>query len=98
MTTQPHVEFYRCTLPETCIAVHSTEGKQIFREALDTGHMDGYFAIAAQFRTQDTSTYCGLTSLVMVLNSLEVRSCSLILDEGRILLNEIRKTLTPTFA
>ena len=34
--------------------------------------MECYFGLAAQFRTQDEPSYCGLSTLVMVLNSLEV--------------------------
>ena len=34
--------------------------------------MEGYFGLAAQFRTQDEPAFCGLSTLVMVLNALEV--------------------------
>ena len=46
----------------------------MFTEALHAGHMVGYFGLAAQFRTQDEPAYCGLSTLVMVLNTLEVGS------------------------
>ncbi|VDM64628.1 unnamed protein product [Angiostrongylus costaricensis] len=36
-----------------------------------------YFKLASQFRTQDEPAYCGLSTLVMVLNALEV-------DPGRV--------------
>lgn len=34
--------------------------------------MENYFALAAQFRTQDEPAFCALSTLVMVLNALEV--------------------------
>ena len=42
-----------------------------------SGYMNCYFPLAAQFRTQEEPAYCGLSTLVMVLNALEV-------DPGRI--------------
>ena len=64
--------FYRRPLPDQCISFNSEEGKKIFREALLSGHMESYFSLAAQFRTQDEPAFCGLSTLVMVLNTLEV--------------------------
>ena len=34
--------------------------------------MNCYFGLAAQFRTQDEPAFCGLSTLVMVLNTLEI--------------------------
>lgn len=65
-------QFYRRMLPDTCISFCSKQGQEIFKEALASGHMQCYFKLAAQFRTQDEPAYCGLSTLVMVLNSLEV--------------------------
>lgn len=64
--------FYRRPLPDLCISFNSDEGKKIFTEALLSGHMESYFGLAAQFRTQDEPAFCGLSTLVMVLNTLEV--------------------------
>ena len=64
-------------MPDSCISFYSPEGKKIFSEAIATGHMDCYFKLAAQFRTQEEPAYCGLTTLVMILNALEV-------DPGRV--------------
>lgn len=65
-------QFYRRSLPETCISFSSKQGQEIFKEALASGHLQCYFKLAAQFRTQDEPAYCGLSTLVMVLNSLEI--------------------------
>lgn len=69
---QRGMQFYRRALPATCISFSSPEGKSIFREALSSGHMECYFKLASQLRTQDDPAFCGLATLVMVLNSLEV--------------------------
>ncbi|CAI5442711.1 unnamed protein product [Caenorhabditis angaria] len=64
--------FYRRPLPETCIDFSSSQGKQIFTNSLLKGCANIYFKLASQFRTQDEPAYCGLSTLVMVLNALEV--------------------------
>ncbi|EFO86171.1 CRE-PCS-1 protein [Caenorhabditis remanei] len=64
--------FYRRPLPETCIEFSSELGKRLFTEALIQGSANIYFKLASQFRTQDEPAYCGLSTLVMVLNALEV--------------------------
>ena len=69
--------FYRRSLPDSAIAFSSVEGRQIFREALALGGMEGYFALAEQFHTQAEPAFCGLGSLVVVLNALSI-------DPGRI--------------
>lgn len=74
---QEEVQYYRRELPDTCISFLSKEGKKIFMEAMASGHMECYFKLASQFRTQEEPTFCGLSSLVMLLNALEV-------DPGRI--------------
>lgn len=74
---QPPKQFYRRTLPESCVSFCSEDGKVIFKEALLSGHMNNYFSLASQFRTQDEPAFCGLSTLVMVLNALEI-------DPGRV--------------
>lgn len=48
-------------------------GKQLFQEAMGHGHMNGFFKLMPQFTTQAEPAFCGLTSLCMVMNALEVR-------------------------
>jgi len=68
----PTDHFYRRPLPAMCTAFCSPEGKSIFREALNEGYMENFFPLASQFRTQEEPAFCGLSTLVMVLNTLEV--------------------------
>jgi len=65
-------QFYQRALPASQVSFASAAGRQLFREALAEGHMENYFFLAEQFRTQDEPTFCGLTTLAMVLNSLRI--------------------------
>ncbi|KAG5184365.1 Phytochelatin synthase-domain-containing protein, partial [Tribonema minus] len=64
--------FYRRPLPASCVAFSSSEGKALFSEALKEGYMEAYFNLAEQFNTQDEPAYCGLSTLSMILNALEI--------------------------
>jgi hypothetical protein len=64
--------FYKRSLPDSCIAFHSKEGKQLFRTALEEDNLESYFTLSQQFLTQSEPAYCGLGTLCMVLNALEV--------------------------
>ncbi|ETN83044.1 glutathione gamma-glutamylcysteinyltransferase domain protein [Necator americanus] len=55
--------FYRRSLPSTCVDFSSEEGKRLFKESLLEGNANIYFKLAAQFRTQDEPAYCGLSTL-----------------------------------
>lgn len=69
--------FYRRPLPEGLIPFSSPEGRQVFREALLEGGMEGYFCLAEQLHTQAEPAFCGLGTLVVVLNALAI-------DPGRL--------------
>ncbi|KAL6079352.1 glutathione gamma-glutamylcysteinyltransferase [Balamuthia mandrillaris] len=64
--------FYRRALPAVCVDFASAEGKALFKEALSSGQMEGFFGLAAQFHTQNEPAYCGLATLAMILNALEI--------------------------
>ena len=64
--------FYRRPLPAGCVSFSSDEGRAIFREALGGGTMESFFALAEQFHTQAEPAFCGLATLVMVLNALAI--------------------------
>ena len=69
--------FYQRSLPGGLVAFSSDEGRSLFREALAEGHLEGFFAVAEQFHTQADPAFCGLGSLVVVLNALAI-------DPGRL--------------
>jgi glutathione gamma-glutamylcysteinyltransferase len=62
--------FHKRPLPPNLIALSSSEGKKLFREALAEGSMECFFPLAEQFVTQSEPSYCSVSSLVMVLNAL----------------------------
>eukprot|EP01024_Parvocaulis_polyphysoides_P032467 TRINITY_DN29057_c0_g1_i8.p1 TRINITY_DN29057_c0_g1~~TRINITY_DN29057_c0_g1_i8.p1 ORF type:complete len:391 (+),score=15.79 TRINITY_DN29057_c0_g1_i8:214-1386(+) len=69
---QKTYSFYKRDLKDPAVAFSSTLGKQIFREALEQGTMEGFFKLIEQFRTQEEPAFCGLTSLCIVLNALSI--------------------------
>ncbi|KAE9310816.1 hypothetical protein PF008_g20364 [Phytophthora fragariae] len=71
--------FHRRHLPQDCIAFSSVEGRKLFTEALNSSsnYMQIYFPLAEQFITQAEPAYCGLATLAMCLNALEI-------DPGRL--------------
>ncbi len=64
--------FYRRPLPDGLIPFSSPDGRDLFREALAEGTMDGWFPLAENFHTQAEPAYCALGSLVVVLNALAI--------------------------
>jgi hypothetical protein len=50
----------------------SYEGRKLFKEALNDGMVENYFSLVGNFTTQTETSYCGLGSLAMVLNAMEV--------------------------
>jgi glutathione gamma-glutamylcysteinyltransferase len=69
---EPHGSLYKRPLPASQIPFSSPQGRFLFQEALLAGSMNSYFPLAEQFHTQVEPTYCGISSLVMVLNALQV--------------------------
>lgn len=71
--------WYRRLLPQECIAFSSPEGKKLFREAINSqdNYMQIYFPLAEQFITQAEPAFCGLATLAMCLNALQI-------DPGRL--------------
>eukprot|EP00918_Siedleckia_nematoides_P010923 GHVU01023940.1.p1 GENE.GHVU01023940.1~~GHVU01023940.1.p1 ORF type:complete len:255 (+),score=48.46 GHVU01023940.1:66-830(+) len=64
--------FHKKPLPDSCIAYTSPEGKRLFSEALREHTMEAFFPLSEQFRTQEEPSYCGISTLVIVLNALQV--------------------------
>ena len=55
----------------------------MFREALEAGYMDTYFSLASQFRNQGERTFCGTSTLLMALNTLEIEPWGMWKDSQR---------------
>jgi hypothetical protein len=54
-------------LPDNLTDLSSEQGERFF---LESGALTAYFPIAEHFVTQKTQAYCGVASIVMVLNAL----------------------------
>ncbi|PON81775.1 Phytochelatin synthase [Trema orientale] len=64
---------YRRLLPSPpAIEFASSEGKQLFIEAIQSGTMENFYRLISYFQTQSEPAYCGLASLSMVLNALAI--------------------------
>eukprot|EP00250_Pteridium_aquilinum_P004775 c14982_g1_i1 orf=120-1583(+) len=64
---------YKRVLPcPPAIEFASQEGKVLFAEALSDGSMNGFFKLISTFQTQAEPAYCGLSTLVVVLNALSI--------------------------
>ncbi|KAL6610821.1 Phytochelatin-domain-containing protein [Neocallimastix sp. 'constans'] len=77
---QPPNEVMRRTvhgrrLPKQLINFGSKEGIELFKDTLSKGYANNYFALAGNFTTQSDPSYCGLGTLCMVLNAVEVDPC-----------------------
>ena len=67
ITTQCIPGWHRRLLPEIAIPFSSDKGKRLFREALLTDGLHGYFSLAETFHTQVEPSYCGPGTLSMGL-------------------------------
>ncbi|KAJ3154954.1 hypothetical protein HDU86_004473 [Geranomyces michiganensis] len=68
----PENTYYKRTLPPSCINFNSERGRELFRGSLEEGHLESYFSLSLQFLTQAEPAFCGLSTLCMVLNALEI--------------------------
>ncbi|GLT41281.1 hypothetical protein SLA2020_153560 [Shorea laevis] len=64
---------YRRALPSPpAIEFGSSQGKQLFKEALAGGTVEGFFKLISYYQTQSEPAYCGLATISMVLNALAI--------------------------
>jgi len=70
LMSQP--SFYQRELPQTCVAFASGEGKKLFRSALENEGLKSFYNLIEQHHTQTEPAFCGVSTLVMVLNALAV--------------------------
>jgi len=65
------------TLPESLVSLNSQEGEQLL---LHSEARQSYWNLSVQFLTQKTQAFCGVASIVMVLNAIGIPST----DDSRI--------------
>eukprot|EP00536_Pseudo-nitzschia_multiseries_P000883 jgi/Psemu1/179689/e_gw1.11.279.1 len=64
--------FYQRKLPETCVGFASRQGKTLFKKALENNGLKSFYNLIEQHHTQTEPAFCGVSTLVMVLNALAV--------------------------
>ncbi|CAB4395857.1 uncharacterized protein OCT59_024536 [Rhizophagus irregularis] len=68
----PQITFQGRKLPDHLINLASPSGKELFKQALNESYAEGYFNLSSCFSHQMEPAYCGLSSLSIVLNALQV--------------------------
>lgn len=69
---EPKYTFHKRILPISLTQFSSPEGRELFRVSLSSQNAEAYFPLAEQFLSQSEPAYCGITSLIMVLNAMGV--------------------------
>ncbi|ORZ27805.1 Phytochelatin synthase-domain-containing protein [Lobosporangium transversale] len=64
--------FYRKELPSHLDSITSVNGRRLFREMIVAGTSECFFSLCTSFNTQSDPAFCGVSSLSMVLNALEI--------------------------
>jgi len=64
--------FYKKVLPPNLISVTSNAGRSLFREMIQARTGESFFTLFTSFSTQSDPAFCGVSSLSMVLNALEI--------------------------
>jgi glutathione gamma-glutamylcysteinyltransferase len=77
MKLSPKDSFHRRPLPDDLVAFASPQGRVLLREALMAGDAEAFFPLVAHLHTQAEPAWCGIGTLVTVLNALEI-------DPGRV--------------
>ncbi|KAL7544983.1 hypothetical protein ACHAWF_008357 [Thalassiosira exigua] len=66
----PNFSFRRRVLPPNLLAFNSAKGKERFGDSLRTDNAEAFFPLSQQFLNQSDPAYCGVSTLVLVLNAL----------------------------
>ena len=64
--------FHRRPLPPDLVDFSSAEGRLLLREALEAGTAEAFFPLVAHLHTQAELAWCGLGTLVTVMNALAI--------------------------
>ncbi|KAI8352698.1 Phytochelatin synthase-domain-containing protein [Mortierella sp. GBAus27b] len=64
--------FYKKELPVHLDSFTGVAGRKLFREMIQAGTGECFFSLFTSFSTQNDPAFCGVSSLSMVLNALEI--------------------------
>lgn len=68
----PKYSVLRRMLPGNLVALSSSQGRTRLMEAMSSGSAESYWSLSEHFVNQSDPAFCGVTTLVTVLNSLSV--------------------------
>lgn len=77
MNVSPAISFHGRPLPDDLVAFASPQGRLLLRQALIAGDAEAFYPLVAHLHTQAEPAWCGIGTLVTVLNALEI-------DPGRV--------------
>jgi glutathione gamma-glutamylcysteinyltransferase len=69
---KPTYSVHKRVLPATLIALSSPEGRQLLVESLANQTAESYWSLTEQFVNQSDPAFCGVTTLLMVLNAMNM--------------------------
>jgi Phytochelatin synthase. len=69
---EPKFSFHRRIMPKSLIQFSSPEGRRLFQNSLAKGMAEAFFPLSEQFLNQSDPAYCGITTLIMVLNAVGI--------------------------
>ena len=64
--------FYGCPLPQNLLDYRSSESRSRLCRTLQTGYAVPFLSLSSCYNTQSQLTYCGLSTLSIILNSLQI--------------------------
>ncbi|KAJ3215731.1 hypothetical protein HDU67_010369 [Dinochytrium kinnereticum] len=68
----PDKTFYRRELPASLTSLNSKQGRQLIKDSLASGYAEAFLQLSGNLAHQSDPAFCGLSSLAMVLNALEI--------------------------
>ena len=68
----PKYSVQKRVLPGNLTALSSTEGRKLLMDCFQQQKAEPYWAVSEHFQNQSDPAYCGITSLVVVLNAMGV--------------------------
>ncbi|KAJ3102430.1 hypothetical protein HDU97_000573 [Phlyctochytrium planicorne] len=73
-TTIPPIDktFYRRELPPSLVSLNSPQGRLLIKQSLASGFAEAFLQLSGNLAHQSDPAFCGLSSLAMVLNALEI--------------------------
>ncbi|CAG8600792.1 13028_t:CDS:2 [Dentiscutata heterogama] len=93
--TVSQIYFEGRPLPDNLINFSSPTGKDLFKQALNEGYAEGYFNLSSCFSHQMDPAFCGLSSLSIVLNALQVKGAPVWKGPWRWWFDELLNCCTP---